>query len=183
MVRADDERLRSLLQSYTESCPVDLVTADPAPAEMSESVKVALQYAQTHYQPMPRDVWLLAPADVPSLSKEVINGLLDQHTPAAPVIRIPTFESRNVHPALFPWLLADEVLGLGPEQSVRDLLARHPVCHHPLATTAEWDVDTPDQLRPGLDNTPPKTSRSLERVETKRPDDPRGTSDPPSPDG
>jgi molybdenum cofactor cytidylyltransferase len=140
VVRAGDAEL-------IEKCRAagaEVVTPDVPPPEMKVSVGHALTYVQSNFSPQPSDAWLLAPADMPRLSPQVVNQLLNAHDADAPAILIPITLGRRGHPVLFPWPLAAEVNRLSADEGVNSLTARHVVrevaCGDP---TILDDLDTP----------------------------------------
>ncbi|MEO2023728.1 MAG: nucleotidyltransferase family protein [Pirellulaceae bacterium] len=139
-VRADDE---PLLQQCAQHA-VEVVVMDPPPADMKASVQGALDHIQRSYQPQDSDVWMLAPADMPRLSSELINHVLAAHQPSQPAIIAPRVGELKGHPVLFPWEWAATVNQLDSDQGIRELWARHP------GRTIAWgderpleDIDTP----------------------------------------
>ena len=153
-VRADDE---PLLQQCAQH-DVEVVVLDPPPADMKASVQGALEQIQLRYQPQASDVWMLAPADMPRLSSELINHVLAAHQPAQPAIIAPRVGDLKGHPVLFSWEWAATVNQLDSDQGIRELWARYP------GRTIAWedecpleDIDTPDdyqQLKAKQDDAP-----------------------------
>jgi molybdenum cofactor cytidylyltransferase len=133
---------------------------------MKISVRIALSHIERQFQPKPTDAWLLAPADMPTLTSDAIDHLLAAYaaslavssgsetsfgepiipsTKTAPTIWAPVSGGRRGHPVLFPWSLAGEVQQLGANEGLNVLLARYPV--HPVEADARSileDLDTPD---------------------------------------
>lgn len=132
-VRVGDEALRE--QSAQHS--VEVVVVDPPPVDMKASVQAALSYIQERYQPQSEDVWMLAPADMPRLSSELIDFVLSSHQPEQPQIIAPQAGSRKGHPVLFPWDLVTAVEQLSPDQGIRELWSRH------RGRTISWRDDRP----------------------------------------
>ena len=86
--------------------------------------------------------------DVPAVTAATLEKLLA--APPAP-LRIPRFNGRRGHPVLFAAALVPEFLALGPRESARDVVNRHP---------AEY-VDTDDEgVIRDIDD--PETYRQLE---------------------
>jgi len=121
------------------------------PAEMKVSVALALAHIAQEFRPDSSDAWLLAPADMPTLSAAVIDGLIDAHRTAlssgeamAPTIWAPAAAGRRGHPVLFPWSLAAEVEWLGADEGINALVARYPVrTIEAEASAILEDLDTP----------------------------------------
>lgn len=96
------------------------------PPTMRDSVEFALRRIEKHYQPNPSDVWLLAPADMPFLSVEIVAALLTAHDPDQSQVLVPTLQGKRGHPVLAPWSSAVEVFNLPADQGVNIALRRHP---------------------------------------------------------
>ncbi len=136
---------------------VHVVQPETAPEEMKVSVQLALDYI-SHFGPSATDAWLLAPADMPTLSTATIDQLIAAYesslaaSPAAtPRIWAPRSGGRRGHPVLFPWALRSEVTELGPDEGINALMSRHEVAYvEAKADAILEDLDTPqdyDRLR------------------------------------
>lgn len=139
VVRVDDAQLLSVCRNQ----PVELAIVREPPPQMKESVIAALHHVHCRFAPSSADVWLLAPADLPDLSPDVINMLLANHVSTSDDILVPASGGRRGHPVLIPWNLAGEVEQLADNEGVNVLLARHCVreieCDRPIALD---DIDT-----------------------------------------
>jgi molybdenum cofactor cytidylyltransferase len=101
-----------------------LVPAEPPPIDMKASVQAGLSYLADCGKPAANDVWLTAPADLPSFSGEVVRRLLAAYNPAAPRALVAGHEGRAGHPVLFPWSHAADVTGLLPDEGLNRLVER-----------------------------------------------------------
>ena len=140
VVAAHDRALADLVRTTG----ADVVTAATRPADMRASIGIGLARVRDSYSPGAKDIWLVAPADMPELSADVIDRLLAAHRPADPQIIVPQHAGRRGHPALFPWPLAAQVPGLAADVGVRGLFDQHRVVE--LACPREAlpsDLDTP----------------------------------------
>jgi len=141
------------LRAIVERTGVDLVTADPPPADMKASVAYALEHVAKHYQPDAADVWLLAPADLPTLSAAAIDRLIAAHDCECPRILVAAHEHRRGHPVLFPWSFSAEVERLPADEGINSLLQQSSTDLIECGPTAlAPDLDTPQdyqQLRGG----------------------------------
>jgi molybdenum cofactor cytidylyltransferase len=134
---------------------VDVVVPKTAPAEMRDSVGLALDHIAERYAPSADDVWLLAPADLPRLSAQTVNQLLVAHRFADPSILVPIASGRRGHPVLFPWTLAAAVSQLPADRGVNALLERFATRELPVASDAGFDdLDEPADYRRLLDDPP-----------------------------
>lgn len=119
VVRHDDTDLAELCGNY----PVDVITPLVAPSDMKASVRCALEHLASCYHPAPHDAWLLAPADMPRLTSDVINTLVAEfcrHGSAD--VLIPTYQQRRGHPLIATWACSQRIAQLGPQQGIRDML-------------------------------------------------------------
>jgi molybdenum cofactor cytidylyltransferase len=73
-------------------------------ADMRSTVEQGLRWLEEHFRPGAEDAWLLAPADHPTLSADVVRQLLQARAdhPERSVF-VPTWEGRRGHPALIGW--------------------------------------------------------------------------------
>ncbi len=149
IVRPDDQELAHLCRS----CGVDVVVPPIVPPEMKDSVLHGLQHIQANYSPVDEDAWLLAPADMPSLSPRVIEALIMAHDCNKNCMLIPTLGGKRGHPVLFPWSISGEVFSLSANEGLNVLRQRFPSqeipCDsvEPAESTAFGDVDTPEDFR------------------------------------
>jgi len=126
----------------------EVVVPGTPPAEMKDSVLLALEFIRRTQQPCEEDLWLLAPADMPNLSPLVARQVINAAAERPGRIVVPCCGKRQGHPAAFPWALASQVARLGPDEGVNALLDRHRVARidcGPEATPP--DIDTPNDYR------------------------------------
>ena len=144
VVHPDDEALAEVCRTSG----AEVVVPSGPPPDMKVSVRLALEYVTERYAPHESDAWLLAPADMPTLSADVINRVLAAYRADRSKIVVPEHAGRHGHPALFPWSLAAEVARLAEDEGVNRLLARHPVREVECPAEAlAVDLDTPDDYR------------------------------------
>jgi len=120
-----------------------VVALEPPPSDMKESVQRGLHYLAETAEPNQSDAWLLAPADMPLLSADIINQLIaaDQ---SGDKILAPKKESKRGHPVLFRWSLAAQVFTLKEEEGVNALVAKHNVTDVAIEHEGAYaDMDTP----------------------------------------
>lgn len=144
VARADDEPLRAIAERMGVHVPIP--EADPT--DMKASVQLALTFIQQELSPSEQDSWLLAPADLPNLTSDVIDRLLAAYDPAGPAVHVPAIEGRRAHPVLFPWSLAAAVHALADDEGVNAALVNATVRELPWhdASILE-DVDTADDYQ------------------------------------
>lgn len=140
IVRQDDVQLQEACRRWPTS---DLVIPEDAPQDMKGSIQLGLQHIAAAYDPDESDRWMVAPADLPTLTAELINRVIEASRDSESVI-VPRFGDRRGHPVSFPWSLVPDVFNLGAEQGVNSLTAERPVQWLDLAGD-EYpdDIDTP----------------------------------------
>ena len=120
VTRHDDE----ILHRHCRSIPrVELVVADEDPEDMKRSVLLAIGHL-SHDSPKPEDRWMLAPADLPTLTTSLIYVVIESSRDSSK-ITVPHFDRRPGHPISVPWRLADHVEQLGPDEGINRLLEHH----------------------------------------------------------
>lgn len=133
------------LANTVSRCQCTLVRAD-APPDMKASVQCALQEITRRWSPQDRDVWLLAPADFPTLSPTWIDALLAKHDPSEPKPLVPTYQGRRGHPVLFPWSLAAVANTLPSDEGINLLLRDYPPHEVPMSDDGLLaDMNTPEE--------------------------------------
>ncbi len=146
VVRGDDDDLRAACQRW----PVTVVQTTIETSDMKGSVCVGLRHLALRNDPGPDASCFIAPADLPGLSSQVIDRLIDARGTGRIVVR-PRFGetlecSCTGHPALLPWELTVDVFTLAPHEGIDALIKRHPeefvLCPTDWAVT---DIDTPDE--------------------------------------
>jgi molybdenum cofactor cytidylyltransferase len=148
VVRPDDAALVHLLRGED----VDVVVPPIAPPDMKASIAFGIEHVAATYRPDDRDVWLVAPADMPGLSPAIVHELLRVAAERPKRILIPTLAGKSGHPVLLPWLLAAQLATLKPDEGLNALIERN----NPLLVgcdgfvdrteTAFADIDTPADL-------------------------------------
>ena len=127
-----------------------LVLDDETPY-MRATVERGLAFLESRYHPTPNDMWLLIPADHPTLSATIVRDLLAAATskPACSIV-VPTFEGKRGHPTLIVWShlerLRDYPKNLGLNTYLRscaDETLELPVSDSTVLT----DLDTPEDLQ------------------------------------
>jgi len=149
IVRPDDRDIQILC----DSLGVKTVVPATAPPEMKDSVQLGLSHIESHFSPTQDDAWLLAPADMPNLSAQIVDALIQAQPLHKADILVPTLGGKRGHPVLFPWTLAAEVFSLLPTEGLNVLRQRHPFreipCDGVAAESANpfADVDTPEDYQ------------------------------------
>ena len=100
----------------------DVVVLESPTPDMKASIRAGLAHIRKHCRPESSDVWLVAPADIPNLSTEVINKVLAAFDRQSPRPIVPVHKGRRGHPALFPWAYVDRVDALSASQGINALL-------------------------------------------------------------
>ncbi|GAA4423545.1 nucleotidyltransferase family protein [Bremerella cremea] len=138
-------RARYDLQEMLADVNIDKVLVPIAPADMKGTIQVGLDFLQANYRPTRSDRWLVAPADMPTLSATTINQVLHAAAEYPQSIVLPVRQGKHGHPVAIPWKLAAEVAGI-PEDEGLNFLWQH---HKPQEISVEelgQDANTPDEL-------------------------------------
>jgi molybdenum cofactor cytidylyltransferase len=126
----------------------EVVVAETAPPTMKASVLLGLDHLIKQYAPRQGDAWLLAPADMPMLSEQLIDQVLAAYDPDHPQIMVPQYHSERGHPVLFPWRLVEEVRGLSADEGLNVLRRRHGGTQVQVADAGILaDIDTPAEYQ------------------------------------
>lgn len=134
------------LAALAAQAGAEVVVPAVPPPDMKASVQAALVHLAA--QANDQDVWLLAPADMPTLRPDVIGQLLQTARQTAGTILVPSVNGRRGHPVLFRWPMAAAVARLTVDQGVNELLRQFPVMEVPSQDEAILaDVDTPEDYR------------------------------------
>ena len=146
VTRPTATRLIEKLRQYGQA--IDLIIPQDDPADMKKSVQVGLMHVRTTYQPLTTDAWLLAPADMPMIGREVINSVCAAHVPSKPRIVVPTYGGEKGHPVLFPWAYYDDVFALSPDQGLNTLTGNsEPLFLEVSHKAILQDIDTPEDYQ------------------------------------
>lgn len=144
VLRADDAALAKLAASTGATA----VIADPPPADMKASVRAALEYISLDAKPRASDVWLTAPADLPSLSAEAARHLLAAHDLRSPQVLVAAHQNRAGHPVLFPWSWAEKVAHLADDEGLKALVEQADATLIECGPAAVGrDLDTPEDYQ------------------------------------
>lgn len=90
--------------------------------------------------------FIVAPVDHPAINVRTLSALLR----AKGEIRVPTYNGRRGHPVYFSHALREEVMGLGKDEPLHDVVHRDPnrVAEVPVEDPAILlNIDTPDDLK------------------------------------
>ncbi len=135
----------AILHAEANDAGAVLLVPDRRPAEMRESFEHAIDHlSRGDREP---STILLAPADSPGLSAELVARVVDRARDEATSIVVPVFRGKRGHPVALPWKLAREVLELPAGMGVNALLKRHVdrvVALNVTDPTSVVDLNTPD---------------------------------------
>ena len=143
VMRPDDITLKTEVEK-TSAMIVQPVTA---PAEMRDSVTLAIEEIETKFTPSETDSWLLIPADYPLLEPSILEELFLHWESSEVPIMIPTHNKKRGHPTFFSWSLVKEIDTIPPDKGLNYLVSQYvetllevPVNHSSVVT----DIDTPE---------------------------------------
>ena len=153
VVRKDDSELRAACQQWS----VEVVSPETDPVDMKASVMVGWRWLDRKHHPHDEDLCFVAPADVPTIHRGLIDQLIDvsmssEGERSGPRLVVPQFGDRPGHPTLFPWSVTRQIAALEPDAGINQLVDRHlKHCVKFPASERVADIDTPDQYQQLLD--------------------------------
>jgi molybdenum cofactor cytidylyltransferase len=127
-------------------------------ADMRATVEAGLHWVEQKYHPAPRDPWLLAPADHPTVEADIVRQLLEALHRRSHTIIIPTFEGKRGHPTLLAWSHVDGIRSHTPGEGLNSYFRTCQSDTLELPASSEsilWDLDTPadyERLRSNLES-------------------------------
>lgn len=146
VIRRDDEALYQACAQW----PVIVLQPTTDPPDMKASIQLGLRHLAEQFQPADNDRCFIAPADLPCLSSQVIDRLVQSDADTSTTV-IPQFGERQGHPILLPWKMTDQVFQLADHEGVDRLVARHNKAFVRFSSRqAIEDVDTPEEYQQAL---------------------------------
>lgn len=140
---ADDE-----LAQRCRKPGVEVVTPASPPVDMQESVALAAERIETLFHPQPDDAWLLAPADMPGLSQEVIAAVVAAFAADRTSAVAPSWRGRRGHPVAFPWDWTAELRRPSDPRGIHQLFRDRSWLTVEWPSAEIWqDVDRPADYR------------------------------------
>lgn len=133
------------LASLAAAAGADVVQLAEPTADMRATVEHGLRWVTENIDPQPEG-WLLAPADHPAVTADVVRRLCECYLadPARPAV-VPVHAGKRGHPTLIPWRLADEVSRIPAGQGINALLRTAQTVEVPVSGAGVlYDLDTPD---------------------------------------
>jgi molybdenum cofactor cytidylyltransferase len=118
------------------------------PAEMRDSIEVGLS-ALAGQAGSPPDAVLIAPADSPGITPDLVGRVIGLRKAASDSIVIPSSEGRRGHPILIPWETAARIRDLPPDVGINVLVAGETAAGRVIEIelsegSALADLDTPE---------------------------------------
>lgn len=141
-----------------EDLPVQIVLADE-PTDMKASIQAGLRYIMEHKNPSSNDSFLIAPADLPTLSTLLINSVLDCAANSSQIV-VPIFGGKTGHPVLFPWRFSSNIFRLPTDAGVNQIVEKNK--DSAILIPAEehlHDIDTPKAYWTALNEWKAKISK------------------------
>jgi len=146
VVRKEDRDLIDACRSWD----VDILPLPFATAGMKETVVEGLKYIAGCGVASDQDQLLIAPADVPRLTSDVIDRVAA--VPGNHIV-VPYFGGRSGHPVRIPWLLHSKIRSLSAEQGLDSLIRASQKIRIDIPETLRpRDIDTPDDYRREFDS-------------------------------
>lgn len=138
-----------LLKDHISDMDLDLIQPQVDPPDMKQSVQIALEWINDHYQPVEKDSWLLIPADHPVLNRAVLEVLFQAWAGCQADVMIPTFQNQKGHPTFFRWSVSNDVFQLQKEEGINALWNNHRIQPHLFECDFPEiliDLDTPEDF-------------------------------------
>lgn len=143
IVRKDDLELAEACRR--SGAQIIFPTSDPQ--DMKESVQCGLRVIAESFRPSEQDRCFVAPADLPTLTPQIIDRLIATEVDASTIV-VPQFGEKQGHPALLPWQITREIFELGPDEGVDRVVKRHEKLAVAFAESERvMDVDTPEEYQ------------------------------------
>lgn len=141
VVRRDDIEL----QNACRSLPVEVVTPDDDPVDMKASIQVGMRHLEDRFHPAPSDRCFIAPADLPTISSDVIDALANAAADTSAIV-VPIYGKKQSHPVLLPWSSTQEVFDLEADQGINRIVERNAKTFvHFEPNQIPQDIDTKEQ--------------------------------------
>jgi molybdenum cofactor cytidylyltransferase len=131
------------LANVCRATGANVVVPKVPPADMKVSIQAALQALQQTYAPADDDCFLVAPADMPWIEPATIDRLIREMLNSSANVIVPTHAGRRGHPIAVSWSLANKVLCLGDEESLKTIVDHNRVREIECDMTILGDLDTP----------------------------------------
>lgn len=143
VVRSDDVDLLAVCEGHDiRICRLDDDTDD-----MKETVQHGLRYLERKFSPDDLDCCLIAPADLPRLTVEVVNAIIESAKSTSKIVA-PWYGDKKGHPICFPWTAAAKIFQLASDQGLNALVTEDATnrVDMPLGLRPR-DIDTPEDYR------------------------------------
>jgi molybdenum cofactor cytidylyltransferase len=124
----------------------DVLALAEATPDMRATVERGLDWIEERFSPRPDDWWLLAPADHPAFTAEVVRQLLATGDFSGSVV-VPVHEGRRGHPVMLRWRHVVSIRVLPPDRGINSLLRELASETRELPVNAPGilaDLDTPE---------------------------------------
>jgi molybdenum cofactor cytidylyltransferase len=143
-------RANVALAQVCETAGANIVVPKVPPADMKASIQAAIQELQRTRAPVDGDCFLVAPADMPWIEPATTDRLISELAASSAEIIVPVHAGRRGHPVALSWALADAVLALGSDESLKTLVNRSQVREVECNATVLGDLDTPADYQAAL---------------------------------
>jgi molybdenum cofactor cytidylyltransferase len=133
--------------ALARDCGAEVVIPPEQPPEMRDSIELGLAALAN---PAPPDRVLIAPADSPGITAELVSRLLAEAALKPQSILAPGVNGHRGHPLVLPWDIAQTVTSLASGLGLSELVARHGAATIELSSSelcSDEDLDTPDDFK------------------------------------
>ena len=147
VVRPDDDDLLRACKRW----PVSIVQPQKPTEDMKASIVAGIGFLNSNRLRSPDDRLFLAPSDLPTLSYEIINRMIDRSTDGSTIV-VANYGGHQSHPILLPFHIAGEIHELGTDEGINVIVDRHPKLSVAFpAADRPRDIDTPAAYQRALD--------------------------------
>lgn len=144
VIRSDDHQLIDAAKQW----PVSVLLADTPPLDMKASIIIGLNYL-SHKSEIEKSGIFVAPADLPTLTSQIIDQLIDSfRTAELARVAVPFFGDRQGHPVLIPWEVTKKIHQLRECAGINQVVSAseiQKVLLKPEQRVA--DIDTPEEYK------------------------------------
>ena len=122
---------------------VDIVPLKQPTADMKGSILAGLEQIANQCSPLYTDQILIAPADLPRISTELIDQVA--RSKSSDKIVVPYFCEKRGHPIRIPWKLTQLIRTLGQSEGLNTLIESNPISRVKISPDLRpRDIDTPE---------------------------------------
>lgn len=151
VVREDSEPLREAINvasgvvenSRAGAGGASLCVLESDTPDMKSTIQQGLLCLQERWQPQAEDWCLIAPADLPRISSQLIDRVIAESH--GDKIVVPVYGEKIGHPVAFPWPMTNAIFELAADEGINAMFERCPVKKIKFDSELRVrDIDTPE---------------------------------------